>query len=159
MNSFFEPAQTTRHILVHFHNNMLCRLTDGHQMRRIGTKIKISVIVHRSNHQHCHIIRLNIFPIITRQFRITNRAVVRTSSGNQLALVATHMPGIPAEMLPCIFTFKDGQRLQHDTATHLHIPQLIRPTRQCRIQCIRCPGTPAIVYPVSRLDYLHCLIC
>ena len=115
--------------------------------------------IHRSDLEHGNVIRAVKLAVVARQLGVADRTVVSHASVYHLALDTGHMPGVPAEMLTCILTCKNSQRLHQDTAAQLDVCQFVGALCESLIQCVNGVGAPAVIYPVSGFDELYRLIC
>ena len=157
MNAFFKAAQTARHVLVDFYDDLFAGFANGSQMRSVRTKVEIAVLVHRCDLNHNNIRRANALSIPTRQLGIAQRGIERDAVVNHVALNAAHVPRVPREMLVCVRNLCDGKRLHQDAAADVDVYQLVCTSGQCLVQFNRRAGAPAVIYPVAALDDLCCL--
>ena len=110
MYTVFCSAKAARHIFVDFYDDMSGCLTHRTKMGSTWPEVEVSMLVHWSNLEHCHIIRTIQLTVITRELGITDRAVECTATCDHMTFDSGHMPGIPCKMLAGVFALKYGKR-------------------------------------------------
>ena len=157
VNAFFKAAQTARHVLVDFYDDLFAGFADGSQMRSVRAKVEIAVLVHRCDLNHHNIRRANALSIPTRQLRIAQRGIERDAVVNHVALNAAHVPRVPRKMLVCVRNLCDGKRLHQDAAADVDVYQLVCTSSQCLVQFnLKCPCS-ILLHPMCKYKGIVCI--
>ena len=147
-------AKAAGHILVDFHDHILCGLADGGKVRRAGTEVEVAVLIHGGYLDHGHVGRFDKIAVVARQLRVAQRNVEGEAFIDGLPLNAAHVPGVPAKMIGGIRNIENGGLPEHDPAADLDILKLRHAGGERLVQGYGMPHAPAVVDPVAGFNDL-----
>ena len=145
-------AQADRHTLIDFHNDFLSHLNNRVCMAGAGTKVKVSVSVHRSDLHDRHIQGILSVEIVARKLRVLERPVEAESCGSGFSLHAVHMPAVPGEVVLGILDLEDLRRVHQNSAVDLHVVHLGHSLREFSVDSHVRGRAPSVINPVAVLN-------
>ena len=146
------------HILVDLHDDALGA---GHNIGDVGggqAEVEVAVSVHGSGLEHHHIHRREVLPVETGQFRVAHGGEIAHALGDDLAVDAAAVPGVPGEVVTGVLGLGDLGHPHGDAAADLHVSELVLALGQGLVQGHGVVGAPGVVHPVAGFDHLDSLL-
>ena len=146
------------HIFVDLHNDALGAGHDVGDMRGGQAEVEVAVGVHRSGLKHHHVHGREVLPVETGQLRIAHGGEIAHALGDDLAVDAAAVPGVPGEMVAGVLGLGDLGHPHGDAAADLYVGEFVLALGQGLVQGHRVVGAPGVVHPVAGFDHLDSLL-
>ena len=146
------------HILVDLHDNAL---GTGHQVGQVGgrqAEVEVAVGIHGGGLEHHHVHRGQILPVEAGQLGVAHGTEVAHALGDDLAVDAAAVPGVPGEVVAGVLRLGDLGHPHGDAAPDLYIGELILAGGESLVQGNGVVGAPGVVHPVAGSDHLDGLL-
>ena len=115
---------------------------------------EVAVLVHRRDLDHRNIDCGVAVAVEARQLAVAHGNEIAHALGDNLAVDAAAMPGVPGEVLTGVLGLADLGHPHRHAAADLDVLELILACGQSLVECVGMVGAPAVVDPVAALDDL-----
>ena len=147
-------AVDPRQVLVDFNDDGLGSVEHVSQMRGRERVAEVAVLVHRRDLDHGDVNMNVAVAVEARQLAVTHRREIAHALGDDLAVDAAAMPGVPCEVLAGVLCLADLGHPHCHAAAHLDVLELALARCKRLVERVGVVGAPAVVDPVAALDDL-----
>ena len=147
-------AVDPRQILVDLDDDRLGVIEHIRQMRAGQRIAEVAVLVHRRDLDHRHVHLGVAVAIEARQLAVAHGREIAHSLGDDLAVDAAAMPGMPGEVLAGVLRLADLGHPHRHAAADLDVAQLALTGGKRLVERVGMVRAPAVIDPVAALDGL-----
>ena len=143
-----------RQILVDLDDDSLSGIQHVGQVRGRERVAEVAVLIHRRDLDHRNINRGVAVAVEAWQLAVAHGDEIAHALGDNLAVDAAAMPGVPGEVLTGVLGLADLGHPHRHAAANLDVLELILACGQSLVERVGMVGAPAVVDPVAALDDL-----